>query len=270
MKPHFTAFMGYKSGMTHVVREIERPGSKLNKRDAVEAATVIDCPPMVVVGVVGYTETPSGWKVLETVWAQYLSEEFRRRMYKKWSRSDKKAFTCHCACDKAEDNEAKLKNLRARSEKVRAICHTQVSKTPTGQKRAHVMEIQINGGSIPEKVDFVHKLFECELNINSIFSENDIIDTIAINRGKGFQGVVKRWGVTRLPRKTHRGLRKVACIGAWHPARVQFQIARAGQMGYHHRTVRNNKILRIGNGTDVRSGSTNYDITEKGINPMGK
>lgn len=24
-----------------------------------------------------------------------------------------------------------------------------------------------------------------------------------------------RWGVSRLPRKTHRGLRKVACIGAW-------------------------------------------------------
>lgn len=45
-----------------------------------------------------------------------------------------------------------------------------------------------------------------------------------------------RWGVTRLPRKTHRGLRKVACIGSWHPARVGFSVARAGQHGYHHRT----------------------------------
>ena len=25
--PHLTAFMGYKAGMTHVVREIDRPGS---------------------------------------------------------------------------------------------------------------------------------------------------------------------------------------------------------------------------------------------------
>jgi large subunit ribosomal protein L3e len=41
-----------------------------------------------------------------------------------------------------------------------------------------------------------------------------------------FEGVVTRWGVTRLPRKTHRGLRKVACIGAWHPARVSFTVAR--------------------------------------------
>merc|ERR1711879_332072 len=49
-------------------------------------------------------------------------------------------------------------------------------------------------------------------------------------------GVTTRWGVTRLPRKTHRGLRKVACIGAWHPAAVQWSVPRAGQNGYHHRT----------------------------------
>jgi hypothetical protein len=58
--------------------------------------------------------------------------------------------------------------------------------------------------------------------------------------------LISRWGVTRLPRKTHRGLRKVACIGAWHPARVAFSVARAGQNGYHHRTEVNKKIYRIG------------------------
>ena len=45
-----------------------------------------------------------------------------------------------------------------------------------------------------------------------------MVDTIAITRGKGTTGVIKRFGVTKLPRKTHRGLRKVACIGAWHPS----------------------------------------------------
>lgn len=53
-----------------------------------------------------------------------------------------------------------------------------------------------------------------------------------------------RWGVTRLPRKTHRGLRKVACVGAWHPARLQWSVARAGQMGFHHRTEINKKVSR--------------------------
>jgi len=63
-----------------------------------------------------------------------------------------------------------------------------------------------------------------------------MIDIIGVTKGKGYEGVVTRWGVTRLPRKTHRGLRKVACIGAWHPTRVSFTVARAGQNGYHHRT----------------------------------
>jgi hypothetical protein len=43
-----------------------------------------------------------------------------------------------------------------------------------------------------------------------------MIDTIAITKGKGYEGVVTRWGVTRLPRKTHRGLRKVGRAAGAH------------------------------------------------------
>lgn len=68
------------------------------------------------------------------------------------------------------------------------------------------------------------------------FLQDECIDVLGASKGHGTEGVVTRWGVTRLPRKTHRGLRKVACIGAWHPARVSFSVARAGQHGYHHRT----------------------------------
>merc|ERR1711953_323798 len=91
----------------------------------------------------------------------------------------------------------------------------------------------------------------------------------------GFEGVTTRWGVTRLPRKTHRGLRKVACIGAWHPARVKFSVARAGQNGYHHRTEINKKIYRVGKSCKNEDGSVNFnastdaDLTEKTINPLG-
>ena len=83
-----------------------------------------------------------------------------------------------------------------------------------------------------------------------------------------FKGVTFRWGTKKLPRKTHKGLRKVACIGAWHPSRVQYSVARAGQKGYHHRTEMNKKIYRIGDGTDPRNASTATDITEKTITPM--
>jgi len=42
-----------------------------------------------------------------------------------------------------------------------------------------------------------------------------MIDILGVTIGKGYAGVVKRFGVTRLPRKTHRGLRRVGCVGAW-------------------------------------------------------
>jgi large subunit ribosomal protein L3e len=104
---HLTAFMGYKAGMTHIVRDVDKLGSSmyyslslklsiiwlinfwifkigLNKKETVEAVTVIEAPPMVVVGVVGYIETPKGLRSFKTVFAEHLSEDCRRRFYKNW------------------------------------------------------------------------------------------------------------------------------------------------------------------------------------------
>lgn len=39
---------------------------------------------------------------------------------------------------------------------------------------------------------------------------------------------------------------QVACIGAWHPARVGWTVARSGAMGFNHRTEMNKKVYRIG------------------------
>ena len=72
-----------------------------------------------------------------------------------------------------------------------------------------------------------------------------------------------------MPRKTHKGLRKVACIGSWHPAAIGFTVGRAGQHGFHHRTELNKKIYRIGVGDDPKGASTEADLTEKSINPLG-
>jgi len=46
--------------MTHIVREVDKIGSKVHKKEVVEAVTIIETPPMVVVGVVGYLPTPRG------------------------------------------------------------------------------------------------------------------------------------------------------------------------------------------------------------------
>jgi len=264
--------MGYKAGMTHVVREIDRPGSKLHKKEAVEAVTILEAPPMVVVGIVGYVETPLGLRSLTTVWANHLSDDVRRRFYKNWYRCKRKAFTKYAkkAAERPHDIDAEIERIKNYCQVVRVIAHTQIRKLKLRQKAANLLEIQINGGAnVAAKVDYARSLFEQEVDVGKVFGEGECLDVCAATRGHGYAGVVSRWGVTRLPRKTHRGLRKVACIGAWHPARVRFTVARAGQQGYHHRTEINKRVLRVGRKGDGKSASTESDLTEKSITPLG-
>jgi len=286
--PHFTAFMGYKAGMTHILREVNKPGSKLHKKETVEAVTILECPPMVVCGLVGYTETPKGLRALTTVWAHHLKDEVKRRFYKNWYSAKRKAFSTYVKNQWQANNSANIQRDLARIKKycsvVRVLAHTQIGHLNLRQKKAHLMEIQVNGGNVAAKVDFGFKLFEQEVAIDTVFSQNDMVDILGITKGKGFDGVIGRWGVAGLPRKTHRGLRKVACIGAWHPERVGFTVARAGQNGYYHRTEINKKVYRIGKAARAYSAdkgkagkaaafnanaSTATDLTSKAITPMG-
>jgi len=277
---HLTAFLGYKAGMSHIVREANRPGSKVNKKDIVEAVTIIETPPMVAVGLVGYIKTPRGLRALKTVWAQHLSEECKRRFYKNWSKSKKKAFTKASLKWKDEvgkkEIEKDLSQIKKYCEVVRLVAHTQQKLLRKRQKKAHIMEIQLNGGTVAEKVDYAYGMFEKTVPILDVFAKNEMIDLVGVTKGKGFKGVTSRWHTKKLPRKTHKGLRKVACIGAWHPSRIQYTVARAGQKGYHHRTEINKKIYDIKLGYHKKDGvlvknnaATEYDTTDKCINPMG-
>lgn len=275
---HLTAFLGYKAGMTHIVREVNKPGSKMHKKEGLDAVTIIEAPPMVVVGVVGYKQTPTGLKAIGTVWAKNISNEFRRVYYKDWCRSKKRAFTkltkTYLEQAAQEKRTQSLESFKKNADVIRVVAHTQPSKvSATNNKKAHVAEIQVNGGTVDEKIKFAVANLEKLVSVDSVFAKDEPIDVIAVSKGKGTKGVVSRWGVRRLPRKTHRGLRKVACIGAWHPARVSFSVARAGQKGFFHRVHQNKKIYRIGKSNKTEEGKksamTDFDLTEKDINPMG-
>jgi large subunit ribosomal protein L3e len=226
---------------------------------------------MVVVGLVGYIETPNGLRALTTVWASHLSNECLRRFYKNWYRSKKKAFTQYqkTVAEKPKDLARQFERIKKYCTVVRVIAHTQVGKLNLRQKKAHIMEIQVNGGTVPQKVEFGKKLLEKEVRVDNVFNLDEYVDVLGVTKGKGFEGVTTRWGTTRLPRKTHKGLRKVACIGAWHPSRVQFTVPRAGQNGYHHRTEMNKRIFRIGKAEQEHDASTEFDYTEKSITPIG-
>ena len=281
LPPHLTAFLGYKAGMTHIVREINRPTNKLlHRKEVVEAVTILETPPMIAVGVVGYIETPRGLRSLTSVWASHLSVECKRRFYKNWYRSKQKAYTKYVKRVTGETKnqffDAQLARIKKYATVVRLIAHTQPQKLPLRMKKAHIMEIQVNGGTVAQKVDFALSLFEKPIKVTDVFQPNGMLDAIGVTKGKGYTGVVGRYGVTRLPRKTHRGLRKVACLGAWPPAGVQWTVARAGQKGYFHRTEMNKKIYRIGQAVKRDDGSlvednatTESDLTPKAITPMG-
>ncbi|KAF6773507.1 hypothetical protein AHF37_07821 [Paragonimus kellicotti] len=178
LPPHLTAFMGYKAGMTHIVREVDRPGSKVHKREIVEPVTVLECPPMVIVGMVGYAPTARGLRTFKTVWAEHLTEDCRRRFYKDWCKSKKKAFTKASMkwADEAglKEIERDMKKIKKYCTVVRAIAHTQ---------KAHIMEIQVNGGTVAQKVDWIRSHFEKQIPIMNVFAQDEMIDVIGVTKG---------------------------------------------------------------------------------------
>merc|ERR1712240_25508 len=191
-KVHLTCFMGYKAGMTHIDREVDRPGSKNNKKEVVEAVTIIETPPMVAVGVVGYIETPRGLRAVKTVWAEDIGEECKRRFYKNWSQAKKKAFTKSCtkwADDLGKKEiEKDLNQMKKYCTTIRVIVHTQMKILRRRQKKAHIMEVQLNGGSIADQVNFAREHFEKEVPVGEVFAQDEMIDVIGVTKGHGYKG----------------------------------------------------------------------------------
>jgi len=272
---HLTAFPGFKAGMTHIVRNVDRVGAKLHKKEVIEACTVIETPPVVVVGIVGYIDTPRGLRALTTVWAQHLSNQVKRRFYKNWMNAKKKCF--HKYAQKynegAKSLQVQIKRMKRYCTVVRVLVHTQLHLLNLRQKKAHLLEIQVNGGTVEQKVEWAYSHFEKEVRVDNVFKNDEMIDVLGVTKGHGYEGTTYRFGTKRLPRKTHRGLRRVGCIGAWHPAKVSWAVARSGQFGYHHRTEINKKVYRVGKGIRYEDGknnaSTAADLTEKAITPLG-
>jgi large subunit ribosomal protein L3e len=86
---------------------------------------------------------------------QYLLS--KRRFYKNWHKSKKTAFTKYCK--KWQDGTGKkqlekdFSSMKKYCQVIRIIAYTQMSLLPLHQKKAHLMEIQVNGGTVAEKLD---------------------------------------------------------------------------------------------------------------------
>jgi len=245
--PKVQGFAGYKAGMTHAFVIDYRPTSTTAGKEVMVPVSVVETPPLKVAAVRGYVETAYGLKTLTEIWADKLDPELSRRLPLPKKKSEKK-------------NWEELK----KAAEIRILAYTQprlVSSVP--KKKPELTELRIGGGSIEERVEYAKNLLGKELNVKDVIKEGDMIDTIAVTKGKGFQGHVKRWGVKLLSHKNSKHRRMIGTAGSWNPSWIQSTVPQAGQMGYHQRTEHNKRVLKIGdNGEEITpaGGFPNYGV----------
>jgi len=234
-KPKIQGFLGYKAGMTHAFIVDFRPTSTTSGKEVMEPVTVVETPPVKIAGIRAYKKTYNGLQTISEVWAEKLDPELKKRL--PIPKKGKKP-----SWDKIKD-----------ATELRAIIYTQ-PKLVTGipKKSPEIREFRISGGSIDDQIKYGKEILGKEIKINDTLKEGDMIDTIAVTKGKGFQGHVKRWGVKLLTHKNSKHRRMIGTAGSWHPNWIQSTVPQAGQTGYHQRTEYNKRILKIGdNGEEI-------------------
>lgn len=146
----------------------------------------------------------------------------------------------------SEDAFKKIEESLADIVEFRLITITQPRLANIPKKKPELMEIKVDGAPTQELFEYAKGLLGKTVSVTEVFRPGEFVDVVAVTKGKGFQGPVKRWGVRILARKSRKTKRGVAVIGPWSPPRVLYTVPRAGQMGYHKRTEYNKRILKIG------------------------
>lgn len=231
--PTLLGFMGYKAGMTHIMMVEDKPGSLHLGKEASHPATILDVPPIIVFAVRAYTKNQYGLQTFTEAWMKSPPKDFDRALVLP------EQFN-------TEENLKKIEENLEEIAEIRLLAATQPRLAGVPKKKPDIMEIKVDGGSIKEQIEYAKSLLGKTVSITDVFKEGRFVDVVAITKGKGFQGPVKRWGIKILPRKSRKTKRGVAAIGPWKPARVLYTVPRAGQMGYHQRTEYNKRILKIG------------------------
>lgn len=52
------------------------------------------------------------------------------------------------------------------------------------------MEIQLNGGTIEQKVQWAREHLEKPVPVNNVFATDEMIDVIGVTKGKGYKGII--------------------------------------------------------------------------------
>ncbi len=233
-------FAGFKAGMTHVIATNNRPTS-ITKGEAISIpVTVVECPPMKVFGISFYKHTPYGWSLSSQLISPNADKELGRTLV---------------LPKKTHGKESD------RYDEVRLLVYTQPKLTGIGQKKPFISEVAL-GGKKEEKLAYAKNLLGKEITLSDVFKEGDQVDVHSITKGKGFQGPVKRFGVSIRQHKSEKTKRGPGTLGPWcGQGKVMYRVAHAGQMGFHLRTEWNKWVVKIGKKEEAitpKGGFINY------------
>lgn len=258
-------FLGYKAGMLHVVAMNQHESAVSYGQEVVVPATAIECPPLKIFGVRAYEKTPHGLRTATELTVGKVDKNLLRKI-KSFKKKHKKKAKGEKDKKKDIGGEEKitLEDLEKKKDglaEIRLLAHTTPIATGIGKKKPEIIELKLSG-SIDEQFAYAKEKFGKEIAVNEIFKDKQFVDVKAVDKGKGFSGVVKRFGV-KIHRPKAKKRRVVGSIGPWNPSTVMWTVARAGQLGYQARTEYNKRILMIGSNPAVinpSSGFKNYGV----------
>jgi len=238
-KPKLQGFVGFKAGTTHALFVDYRKNSTTAGSEVSSSVTVVEVPPMKVVGVRYYGLNPYGEYSLGEILDKNSLNELKGVM----------PISKEYKPKEINFNDVSNVNVLVliQNKKLKAI----------SKKVPDLTEIRVGGGTLKERIEYANSLLGKEVTFDEFSKPGKFVDVIAVTKGKGFQGHIKRWGVKLLPYKNRKHRRMIGTLGPWHPDWVRNTVPQAGQTGFHQRTEFNKRILFYGN------------PSEKSITPNG-
>ncbi len=226
-------FICYKAGMASAFVKDETADSMTKGKKIIVPVTILECPPLKIFSVRFYKKG----KVAKEILSENLDKELKKKL-------------------KLPKNPKKAQEFGEGYEDVRVICYSVVKKTNL-KKTPDLSELALNG-SLDEKISFIKENLGKEILISSLFEKGDLVDFRGLTRGKGFQGPVKRYGITLKSHKSEKGQRRPGAIGSFHPGRTTRYAPMAGQLGMFTRITYNHKVMGLGKAENKFSKMKNF------------
>jgi large subunit ribosomal protein L3 len=234
-EPRLLGFPGYKVGMAHMVMIDDRPATPNFGKPLYSPVTLLATPAVHICAVKAYAQTAYGRKTLTEVWAKELPKGIERKV--------------RINAEKASANLEGMKRLEERIHQTSVLVATIPKEVKLEQKKPYLFEVGV-GGDPREALKYALSILGKKVSVHEVLKPGLYVDTIAVTKGKGTQGPVKRFGIKRKPHKARKSVRAVGSLGPIAPGNVMFTVPRAGQMGFHQRTEHNKRVLMVANTKD--------------------